>query len=457
MGPLLGNMSATPTGSINPPTPAGAPVAAPPRLAALYVGDLNQKVTESHLYELFKQAGAVASIRVCRDSTSRKSLGYGYVNFQSVADAERALDTLNYTKLEGRPIRISWSQRDPSQRRSNVGNTFIKNLDPSIDSLNLEEVFSAFGNIVSCKVQTHAETGESLGYGFVQFEKDEVAQKAIEAMNGKCLNDKKIFIGPFIPRRMRAPVNSASVFTNLYVKELASSTTEEQFNALFAPFGVITSAKLFPNDGKPFGFVNFEKHEDAVRAVEEMNGKTVDDKTLYVARAQSKIERIQFLSERHRANLERTKDCNLFVKYLSPKVDDQMLRIVFERFGEVTSPKVMRDQDGSSRGFGFVCFAKKEDAQEALKNVKQIDGKEVEVNIAQPRVERRAYLQAQHQRRMFPPMGPGFHHGRPGFMPSQGYPPPAHPMNFKGPHPDQFYRVPSRGRPEQASTADQNE
>jgi len=432
-------------------------VAAPPRLAALYVGDLNQKVTESHLYELFKQAGTVASIRVCRDSTTRKSLGYGYVNFQSVADAERALDTLNYTKLQGRPIRISWSQRDPSQRRSNVGNTFIKNLDPSIDSLNLEEVFSAFGNIVSCKVQTHAETGESLGYGFVQFEKDEVAKKAIEAMNGKCLNDKKIFIGPFIPRRMRAPVNSASVFTNLYVKELPSSTDEEKFNALFAPFGVITSAKLFPNDGKPFGFVNFEKHEDAVRAVEEMNGKTVDGKALYVARAQSKMERKQFLAERHRANMERTKDCNLFVKNLSPKVDEQMLCSVFGRFGEITSPKVMRDQDGSSRGFGFVCFAKKEDAAEALKNVKQVDNKDVEVNIAQPRNERRAFLHAQHQRRMFPPMGPGF--PRPGFPPMQGsYPPPMnHPMSFKGgPHsgePRFFPRIGAPGHPEQAPVA----
>jgi len=405
------------TAPANTPTSAVVPMV--PRPAALYVGDLKNTVTESHLYELFKQAGAVASIRVCRDSTTRNSLGYAYVNFQSAVDAERALDTLNYTKLQGRPIRVSWSQRDPSQRRSNVGNTFIKNLDPSIDSLNLEELFSSFGNIVSCKVQTSAETGESLGYGFVQFESDEIARKAIESMNGKHLNDKKIFIGPFIPRKLRQPVNSASVFTNLYVKELEPSTTEETFQELFAPYGPITSLKLDSYNDMPFGFVNYKNHDDAVRAVEEMNGKKIGEKKLYVVRAMSKAERAQHLAQRRQENRERTKDCNLYIKNLTPKVDEKMLVSVFERFGEVTSPKVMRDRDGSSRGFGFVCFAKKESAQEALKNVKQIDGKDVTVAIAQPKPERQAFLAAQMQTRR--PFG-GF--------PRAGYPP-----NFMGPTP----------------------
>lgn len=110
--------------------------------------------------------------------------------FLSSLAAERALDTMNFDVIKGKPIRIMWSQRDPSLRKSGVGNVFIKNLDKSIDNKALYDTFSAFGNILSCKVV--CDENGSKGYAFVHFETQDAADRAIEKMNGMLLNDRKV-------------------------------------------------------------------------------------------------------------------------------------------------------------------------------------------------------------------------------------------------------------------------
>jgi polyadenylate-binding protein len=188
-------------------------------MASMYVGDLHTDLTEAMLFEKFSTAGPVLSIRVYRDMITRRSLDYAYVDFQQLADAERALDTINFDMLKGRPIRIMWFQRDPSLRQSGVGNVFIKNLDKSIDNKAMYDTFSAFGNILSCKVATD-EVGNSKGYGFVHFETEAAASKSIDKANGMLLNGKNVYVGKFIPRKECEKELGETVkrFTNVYIK-----------------------------------------------------------------------------------------------------------------------------------------------------------------------------------------------------------------------------------------------
>jgi polyadenylate-binding protein len=342
-------------GSVDPDaaqTPgSAAPGGNQPHSASLYVGELDPSVTEAMLFELFVSIGQVASIRVCRDAVTRRSLGYAYVNYNNTADGERALEELNYTVIKGRPCRIMWSQRDPALRKTGAGNVFIKNLDHAIDNKALHDTFAAFGNILSCKV-AQDEFGASKGYGFVHYETGDAATQAIKHVNGMLLNEKKVYVGHHVPRKDRESKfeEMKANFTNVYVKNIEGEVTEEQFRELFTKYGDVTSATIAHDEAgksRGFGFVNFTRHEAASKAVDELHDKDFHGQNLYVGRAQKRHEREEELRKQHEAarveKASKYQGVNLYVKNLHDDIDDEKLREIFAPAGTITSAKVMRE------------------------------------------------------------------------------------------------------------------
>lgn len=304
-------------------------------------------------------------------------------------------------------MRIMWTQRDPALRKSGVGNIFIKNLDKGIDNKQLYDTFNQFGNILSCKIVKN-EKGESKGYGFVHFESETAATSAIEQVNGMMLQERKVFVGRFKTRdhRVKETGERNKQYTNVFIKNLPENYSEEQLNELVAKNGNPLSVKLMTdelNNSKNFGFASFANHEEADTCVSAVNDLEVEGKTLFAGRAQKKSERIAELRNSYQKRKEdqqkKYMGVNLFVKNLDDGVGEEALTEEFAAYGTITSVKIM-NENGSSKGFGFVCFSSPEEANRAMAemNGRILGSKPLYVAVAQRKEDRKVLLQQNYMR-----------------------------------------------------------
>merc|ERR1711994_269298 len=295
----------------------------------------------------------------------------------------------------------------------------------------------------------------------------EAAMNAIQKVNGMLLNEKKVFVGRFVPRKEREKElgEKAKKFTNVYIKNFGEDLGDEKLKEVFSKFGKITSYKVVKEkDGaqgegseimadescknRGVGGVSFEDSESAEKAVDELNGQEINGKMLYVGRAQKKAERQAELKKKFEQlkldRLNRYQGVNLYVKNLDDTIDDERLRKEFAPYGTITSAKVM-NEDGRSKGFGFVCFSSPEEATKAVTemNGRIIVAKPLYVALAQRKEDRKAQLTAQYMQRV---SGMRMQQmGQMGFPQQTGYFLPA-PM----PQPQRFFGQPQRffGQPQ---------
>lgn len=160
----------------------------------VYVGNLDERVTDALVWELMLQAGPVVNVHLPKDRISMTHQGYGFCEFLTEEDADYACKIMNQIKLFGKPIRVNMASSD--RKQLDIGaNLFIGNLDPNVDERMLFDTFMAFGTLVQpAKISRDMTTGASKGFGFISYDSFEASDAAIESMNGQFLMNKPVTV-----------------------------------------------------------------------------------------------------------------------------------------------------------------------------------------------------------------------------------------------------------------------
>jgi len=217
----------------------------------VFISNLPEPYSEEELTELFGTSGDIVDVAV--------KWTMGFVEFESVESANKAVKDLNKTTVGDQTINVmlaalantlttvSASAVSSSAKSPISSRLFIGNLDEKTTRADLEAIFAPFGAVNSCEVKK--------SYGFVRMETLEAAVAARQALDRqKDQNNGKPLRIDFAEPRRKA---------KLFIGNMASGTTPEQVKEAFSKFGIVLDTSVMGN----FGFVTFDDDQDAQKAV----------------------------------------------------------------------------------------------------------------------------------------------------------------------------------------------
>ena len=183
---------------------------------------------------------------------------------------------------------------------------------------------------------------------------------------------------------------------NVFIKNLDAAIDNKALHDTFSQFGNILSCKVAQDDmgnSKGYGFVHYETAEAASSAIKSVNGMLLNEKKVFVGHHIAKRDR-QSRYEEMKANFT-----NVYVKNIDEDVTDDDFSKLFERYGDIVSASITRDESGKSRGFGFVNYINHENAATAVDELNDRDfhGKNLYVGRAQKKHEREEELRKQYE------------------------------------------------------------
>ena len=353
----------------------------------LFAADLPEDTCEEDLYGFFAGYKMVTS-KVVQNINNT----YAFVNFETRNDAERARRELNGVTIQAKyasginkiskPVRLCrYESRTGLSSIDPRCNLLVKNLSPQVSAHLLWNTFIKYGDVRSSKLMIDI-MGESKGFGFISYYRWEDAMKAKEQLNDKDLLGKNLKIN-FLEKGRRHVVKK----NNIYVKEIPKKNfTEKELIELFSKFGKINSAVILKDEkgeSKGFGFVCFEKPEDAEKAKNEMNGKKVFDDVenkLYVSFALKKAERKEELIKMKEKLFKESQKMTIYAKIQDDeaiKTDEIFKKRIMEYLQQLMGidykPKFIKTRFEQKNA--FITMNNKEDARNFIKKFIEIDGK----------------------------------------------------------------------------------
>lgn len=178
----------------------------------LIVNYLPQNMNEMDIHKLFSLYGDVESCKLIRNRDLKQSLGYAFVKYYTVESANKATSELNGLIVENKRIKVSIAR--PSRPEIKDANLYVGGLPANCSEIQLKQLFSEYGEIISCRVIKPSQKSADYHFGFVRFDTNSQAQLAMQSVHGK-IPPSNIFpdaIGPVTVKFARTPNPPESLF-----------------------------------------------------------------------------------------------------------------------------------------------------------------------------------------------------------------------------------------------------
>lgn len=178
----------------------------------LYVGNLYFDLTPERMQREFEQFGDVTNCKIVTDA-SGMSKGFGYIEFDNLESAAKAIEALNGQNLEGRRMAVQYHVRrmkTPStQTRNPPSRTlFVGNMSFQMSDKDLHDLFRNVKNVLDVRVAIDRRSGQPRGFAHADFTDIESAQEAKKFLESKVVYGRQLRIDYGLPSALSKPRES---------------------------------------------------------------------------------------------------------------------------------------------------------------------------------------------------------------------------------------------------------